>query len=106
MNDTPLYSFLIRAVMPGMAAAILGGFMLFRRHDQKERHRSFMQGAIYLMCRFSLRLWAINVGFDAGYLSYRRVLDGYTEQLVNEKALGLLLGAAKPHLDTITQLGA
>lgn len=92
MNDI-LNSLLARAVMPSMAAVLIGSYMAFRRHDQKRRHRSFLQWAIYLMRRFSLRLWAINAGFDAGYLNYRHVLDNYTEQLINEKTLGLLLGA-------------
>jgi|ERR1017187_2258869 hypothetical protein len=94
MNDI-LNSILVKAIMPLLAATFIGGFMLFRRHDQKERHRSFMQWAIYVMRRSLLRLWAINAGFDAGYLSYRHVLDNYTEQLINEEALGLLLGAAE-----------
>ena len=94
MNDI-LNSLLVRAVMPFMAAMFVGGFMLFRRHDQKRRHRSFMQWAIYVMRRFALYIWAINAGFDAGYLNYRRVLTSHTERLVNEEALGLLLGATK-----------
>jgi hypothetical protein len=84
---------LFKTAMPFMAIMLLTMIVAFRRHDQKCRHRSFIQWSIYLMRRLSLFLWAVVSGLDAGYLNYRQVLASYKEPLENEEALGLLLGA-------------
>ena len=84
---------LFKAAMPFVAAMILAAFMAFRRHDKKRRHRSFMQWGIYGTRRLCLYLLAINAGFDAGYLKYRRTLTAQMQPLDNEAELGLLLGS-------------
>jgi hypothetical protein len=81
------------AAVPFLIAMLVSAFMVFRRHDTKRRHRSVAQWLIYALRRFTLFLWAVQAGFDAGYLQYRKTLATRPEPLENEEYLGLLLGA-------------
>lgn len=82
--------------MSGAIAAVLvafGVWMVFRHHDTKEEHRSFLQWVVWTMFRVSRFGYAVATAFDCGYLRYRKALEesDVQREIVNERELGKLL---------------
>jgi hypothetical protein len=82
---------LAHPLLPVILIAIAGAIILVRHYDRTTPRRSLMQLWIRLLGLSARWLYAVMVGFDAGYLAYRKELNATQLELHNEAQLGPLL---------------